>query len=151
LQPPKNIDVASSTADSRALGTRAATAQMNDNPQAALQLATRAIAADPRDPWAHYNKAAALARLGNVDEALKSFATAEELYNVADLWGRSVAIYGGAHALATAGRCEEAKKEFLRYAAFVRERAPRSADIAVRYAADCRAPATVPSTTTPTP
>jgi tetratricopeptide (TPR) repeat protein len=127
---------------------------MAGDPQAALAYAERAIAADPRDPWAHYNKAMALARLGNVDEALKSFAAAEQRYNVADIWGRSVAIYGGAHALSVASRCEEAKREFMRYAAFVRERDPRSAAMAERYAAGCRefqivVPATPPSPTSP--
>jgi hypothetical protein len=149
-RPPQDVRFDSSTADSQAYTTSAANAQMEGNPQAALGYATRAIAADPRDPWAHYNKAMALARLGNVDDALKSFASAEGLFNVADVWGRSVAIYGRAHALSVAGRCEEAKGEFLRYAAFVHERDPRSADMAVRYAAGCREHAGAePATPTP--
>jgi tetratricopeptide (TPR) repeat protein len=151
LQAPRDVRVDASTPDSEALATRAATAEIAGNPQAALAYAARAIEADPRDPWGHYDKAAALARLGNIDDALKSFAASEERFNVADVWGRSVAIYGGAHALAGAGRCEEAKREFLRYAAFVRERDPRSADLAVRYAADCHGPAVVPATPTAPP
>jgi tetratricopeptide (TPR) repeat protein len=122
---------------------------MQGNPQAALTYANRAIAADPHDPWAYYDKAAALSRLGYVDDAVKSFTSAEQLFNPSDVWARSVAIYGAAHALSSAGRCEEAKGEFLRYAAFIRQRDPRSADMAVRYAADCRAPAVVPSTPAP--
>ena len=149
LEPPKDVNVDSSTAGSEAYATRAANAEIAGDPQAALTYAARAVQADPRDPWAHYDKAAALARLGNTDDALKSFTAAEERFNPADLWGRSVAIFGGAHAYAEAGRCEEAKREFLRYAAFVRERDPKSADIAVRYAASCRAPAPVPSSSTP--
>jgi Flp pilus assembly protein TadD len=122
---------------------------MEGNPQAALAYAARAIAADPKDPWAHYNKAVALARLGSVDDAVQSFRAAEERFNLGDVWGRSVAIYGSAHALAQAGRCDEAKSEYHRYAEFVRERDPRSADMAVRYAATCRPTVTVPSTATP--
>jgi Flp pilus assembly protein TadD len=148
-QPPKNVTVEPSTADSEAFATRAANAQMEGNPQAALAYAERAIAADPRDPWPHYNKASALARLGNVDEAVKSFTTAEQLFNLGDVWARSVAIYGSAHALAQVGRCDEAKVEYNRYAAFIRERDPRSADMAVRYAATCRPPVGVPSTPPP--
>jgi tetratricopeptide (TPR) repeat protein len=142
--------VNSSTPASQALSTRAANAQMTGNPEAALQYAAKAVAADPNDPWAHYNKATALARLGNVDDALKSFAAAEERFNLADIWGRSVAIYGGAHALSEVGRCEEAKREYQRYAAFVRERDPVSADMATRFAATCMTPAHIPAST-PTP
>jgi tetratricopeptide (TPR) repeat protein len=140
-EAPRNVTVEPSNAASEDFATRAANAEMSGNPQASLALAARAIEADPRDPWPHYDKAMALARLGNVDDAMKSFAAAEERFNVADIWGRSIAIYGGAHALATAGRCEEAKREYLRYAAFINERDPHSADMAVRYAATCRAPA----------
>jgi tetratricopeptide (TPR) repeat protein len=150
-EPPKDVKVEPSTADSEAFATRAASAQMGGNPAVALEYAARAVAADPRDPWAHYDKAAALSRLGNIDDALRSFRAAEERFNVADIWGRSIAIYGAAHALSQAGHCEEAKAEFLRYAAFVRERDPRSADMAMRYAADCRAPVAAPSAPPSTP
>ena len=151
LQAPRNVSVDASTPTSEAFATRAANAEIAGNPQAALTYAARAIEADPRDPWAHYDKAAALARLGNVDDAMKSFTAAEERFNAADVWGRSVAIYGGAHALSEAGRCEEAKREFLRYASLVRERDPKSADLAVRYAASCRPPAQVPAAAPPSP
>jgi len=151
-RPPQDVTVSSSTADSQAYGTSAANSQMAGNPQAALSYADRAIAADPRDPWAHYDKAMALARLGDVDDALKYFKASEERFNLADTWGRSVAIYGGAHALSVASRCEEARREFQRYAAFVRGRDPRSADMAMRYAAGCREKQTVePSETSTIP
>jgi tetratricopeptide (TPR) repeat protein len=149
-EPPKNVNVEPSNTTSEELATQAANAEMGGNPQAALALAARAIEADPRDPWPHYNKAVALARLGNIDDAVKSFGAAEQRFNIADIWGRSIAIYGGAHALATAGRCAEAKREYLRYAAFINERDPYSANMAVRYANDCRAPAAVsPAPATP--
>jgi tetratricopeptide (TPR) repeat protein len=145
-----------STPESEALATNAAHAQMGGNPQAALTYAARAVDVDRRDPWAHYDKAIALAHLGNVDDALKSFAVAESRFAPNDVWARSIAIYGAAHTLATAGRCEEAKKEFFRYSSLVRARDPRSADMALRYADACRSPAQAPGgpssmTTTPTP
>jgi Flp pilus assembly protein TadD len=145
LEAPKNVTVEHSTPASRALSTQAAHAQMSGDPRAALTLAERAIAADPRDPWGHYNAADALARLGRTDEAVAAFGAAEERYVASDAWGRSVAIYGRAHALSEAGRCDEARREFVRYADFVRPHDPQAADLATSYATTCRAPAQVPS------
>ena len=145
LQPPRNVGAEPATPESEALATRAAKSEMAGDPRSALTLAAQAVAADPRDPWAHYDKAMALAHLGNVDDALKSFTAAETRFAPGDPWARSVAIYGGAHVLATAGRCDEARRELLRYATFVRDRDPKSADMATSYAATCRPPA-VPST-----
>jgi tetratricopeptide (TPR) repeat protein len=122
------------------LTSEAASAEMAGDPRAALAFADRAIQADPRDPWGHYDRGMALARLGQTDQALKAFADAEQHFGSGDVWGRSVAIYGRAHALDLARRCDEARQEYLRYAAFVRERDPSSADLATRYAADCKAP-----------
>jgi tetratricopeptide (TPR) repeat protein len=123
------------------LTTEAASAAIAGDPDEALSYARRAIAADPHDAWAHYVRAAALARLGKVDDALTWFAAAEVRFAPTDVWARSVAIYGAAHALAEAGRCREARDEFLRYAAFVKERDQESADMAIRYAARCKEPA----------
>jgi tetratricopeptide (TPR) repeat protein len=138
LEPPKNVNVEPSTPRSAQLASRAASAEIAGDPQAALQLAEKAVAANPRDPWGYYAKGDALASLGKVDDAVKALGLAEEHFALSDLWGRSVAIYGRAQALAEVNRCAEARGEFLRYAAFVRERDPQSADIAIRVAADCR-------------
>jgi Flp pilus assembly protein TadD len=145
LEAPKNVNVEPSTPASRSLSSQAASAQMSGDPRAALTLAERAIAADPRDPWGHYNRADALARLGRTDEAVAAFGAAEERYAASDVWGRSVAIYGSAHVLSQAGRCEEARREFVRYANFVRPHDPMAADLATSYATTCRAPAKVPN------
>jgi Flp pilus assembly protein TadD len=149
LEAPKNVNVEPSTPASRSLSSQAASAQMSGDPRAALTLAERAIAADPRDPWGHYNRADALARLGRTDEAVSAFGAAEQRFAASDMWGRSVAIYGSAHALSQAGRCDEARREFIRYADFVRPRDPLSADLATSYATTCRAPAKVPSAQPP--
>jgi tetratricopeptide (TPR) repeat protein len=122
------------------LTSEAASAEMSGDPQAALAYADRAIQADPRGPWGYYDRGMALARLGQTDQALKAFSAAEERYGLGDVWGRSVAIYARAHALDQARRCDEARQEYQRYAIFIRERDPKSADLATRYAADCKTP-----------
>jgi tetratricopeptide (TPR) repeat protein len=143
-QPPKNINVEPTTPKSAALTSRAASAEMAGNPQAALKLAERAIAANPHDPWGYYDKAMALARVGQLDKALESFVAAEQRYSAADRWGKSVAIYGRAHALSEAGRCGEAKQTFSVYASLIREQDPKSADLATKYGTECRSPVTAP-------
>jgi tetratricopeptide (TPR) repeat protein len=140
-EAPRNVKVEAATPRSAELSSRAASAEMAGDPQDALKLSEKTIAANPRDPWGYYGRAIALRQLGRVDDALQAYSSAEGLFAPSDLWGRSVAIYGRAHALEQAGRCTEAKGEFERYAAFVRERDPKSADMATRYAADCRSPA----------
>jgi hypothetical protein len=141
-EPPKNVRVEPGTQASEALTSSAASAEISGNPQQALALSKRALDADPRDPWAHYIRASALARVGQLEEALRSFRAAEDRFATSDVWARSVAIYGAAHALDEAGRCDEARAEFQRYAEFVRERDPKSADMAMRYGANCKSPTT---------
>jgi tetratricopeptide (TPR) repeat protein len=138
---PQNVNVEAATPRAAKLTSEAATAEAAGEPQAALKLAERAIEADARAPWGYYDKGAALSRIGKTDDALSAFAAAEQRFALSDQWGRSVAIYGRAHALDEARRCDEAREEYNRYAAFVRERDPKSADMATRYAADCKAPA----------
>jgi Flp pilus assembly protein TadD len=139
-QPPKNVNVEPTTTKAAALTSRAASAEMKGNPQAALKLAERAIVANPRDPWAYYDKAMALAQVGQLDRALDAFGAAEQRYSATDRWGKSVAIYGRAHALSEVGRCDEARKAFRAYASLIREQDSKSADMAMTYAVDCRSP-----------
>jgi tetratricopeptide (TPR) repeat protein len=143
-QPPKNVNVEPTTPKAAALTSRAASAEMSGDPQAALKLADRAIAADPHDPWGYYDRAMALSRVGQLDRALESFVAAEQRYAASDRWGKSVAIYGRAHALSEAGRCGEAKQTFGAYASLIREQDQKSADLAVKYGAECRSPAGAP-------
>ena len=143
-QPPSNVKVDPSTPKSARLTSRAASAEIAGDPQTALKLAERAIAADPADPWGYYDKGAALARIGKVDDALKAFGAADQRYALSDQWGRSVAIYGGAHALGEAQRCDEARREFTRYSSLIHERDPKSAQLAMKYARDCKSPIDAP-------
>ena len=144
-QAPKNVNVEPTTPKSAALTSRAASADMTGNPQKALKLAERAIAANPRDPWGYYDKAMALSQIGQLDRALESFGAAEQRYSATDHWGKSVAIYGRAHALSEVGRCAEARTAFRAYASLIREQDPKSANMATKYAADCRSPIEAPA------
>jgi tetratricopeptide (TPR) repeat protein len=141
---PANVKQEPTTPRAAKLTSRAASAEMAGDPQAALKLAEHAIVANPRDPWGYYDKGGALSRLGRTDDAVAAFSAAEERYGLSDQWGRSIAIYGKAHALGEAKRCDEARREFARYAAFVRERDAKSADMAMRYSGECKSPAEAP-------
>jgi tetratricopeptide (TPR) repeat protein len=146
LAAPRNINAEPWTRQSSELTTRSAKAQMQGQPQQALALADQAIAANPRDPWPFYGRGMALLALGQTDQAVASLGEAERRFGPNDRWGRSVAIFGRAHALAQAGRCAEAQQAYEQYAAFVESLAPDSARLARRYAAECKPPqATTPA------
>jgi Flp pilus assembly protein TadD len=157
LRAPQKASAEAATKQSGALTTRAAVADMQGNPEQARELANQAIRANPRDPWPYYNKGMALAQLGETDGALAALFAAEQHFAQTDRWGRSVAIYGRAHALKMAGRCAEARQAYEEYAAFVGKEDPEGAAIARRYAADCRAaaptaaPGPAPASPTPAP
>jgi len=150
LHAPRNVNAEPHTQQSAALATRAAVADMNGNPEAALNLANQGISADPRDPWPYYNKGMALAELRQTDAAIAALFAAENHFAAGDKWGRSIAKYGRAHAFAVAGRCVEAKRAFEEYATFVDKDDPLAAKMARRYAADCNAPAS-PAPSAPRP
>jgi tetratricopeptide (TPR) repeat protein len=145
LRPPQNVHAEPWTRQSSELATRSAKAEMQGMPQQALALADQAIRVNPQDPWPHYDKGMALARLGQTDAALTSLNAAEQRFSAADRWGRSIAMYGRANTLALAGRCAEARQAFEEYAAFVQAQAPDAAAMARRYGTECRAPATAPA------
>jgi tetratricopeptide (TPR) repeat protein len=135
-------------ARSSAFATSAAKAEMAGAPRQAIRMADAAIKAAPQDPWPYYDKAMSLARLGRVDEAVIAFDFAEQKFSPSDTWGKSVAVYGRAHTLSEAGRCDEAKTAFFEYASIVKDSDPSSAAMARRYAAECESPESVPSPTT---
>jgi tetratricopeptide (TPR) repeat protein len=145
--PPQNVGAEPSTPASAALSTQAAAADMSGHPQQAVALADQAIRADPKDPWPYYDKAMALARVGEVDGALAAFGAAEQHFAPTDRWGRSVAVFGRAHTLAMAGRCTEAQQAFDEYAALNPDD-PNAAPLAQRYSADCRASSPPPNAPT---
>ncbi|HMF42522.1 MAG TPA: tetratricopeptide repeat protein [Polyangia bacterium] len=141
LQAPRNVNVEPTTKQSSELASRAAAADMKGNAGQAVQLADQAIRSDPRNAWAYYDKGMALAEMGETDGAIAALYAAEQHFAAADRWGRSVAIYGRAHALSQAGRCTEAVQAFAEYATFVGKDDPQAAYMARRYAMDCKSPA----------
>lgn len=154
LQAPKNVNAEVGNRQSSDLASRAAAADMQGNPQQAVELANQGIRADPRNPWPYYDKGMALAEMGQTDAAIAALYAAEQRFQPSDRWGRSVAIYGRAHALSQAGRCTESVQAFAEYANFVAKDEPQSAALARRYAMDCKAAqarATAPAPAQPTP
>jgi tetratricopeptide (TPR) repeat protein len=138
VEAPHNVTVEPSSPQSSQAATKAATADMKGDAQGAVKFADQGIAADPSDPWPYYNKAEALARMGQTDAAVATFAQAEQRFAETDRWGKSVAIFGRAHALAAAGRCKEARVAFTDYATLMHGD-PNAAKVARRYADDCDA------------
>jgi tetratricopeptide (TPR) repeat protein len=105
----------------------------------ALARANSAVALAPKNPWAQYNRAAALHHLGRSDDAVAAYKEAEARFGEDERWGKSLAIYGRARALDDVGRCDEAKRAYDEFASFVRKDDPGGADMALAYAEQCRA------------
>jgi tetratricopeptide (TPR) repeat protein len=103
-----------------------------------LDFAARAVAADPSNPWAHYDRGVALHDLGRTDAAIAAYRAAEQRFGNGGQWGKSIAIYGRARALDDVGRCAEARAAYSEYADFVRSFDPRAAEMATTYARQCR-------------
>jgi tetratricopeptide (TPR) repeat protein len=103
----------------------------------ALILADQGIAAVPDNPWAHYNRAIALGRLGRTDESVEAYRTAERHFG-GNRTGQAISMYGRAQTLANAGECEDAKKEFGQYITFVTPFDPGGAANARAVAENCR-------------
>jgi tetratricopeptide (TPR) repeat protein len=118
------------------LTTRSVEAQLSGDSAKALTLAEKAIANDPNDPWGYYNRGDALRGLRRTDEAVAAFRDAEQRFT-ADAWGKSVAIWGQANALAEEGRCDEAAPIYERYARFVERLDASAAALARQYAKSC--------------
>src|SRR4051794_32725132 len=140
LKAPENVHAEPSTPASAELSSRAATADMKGNPQDALKLADQGIRTNAKDPWPYYDKGMALARLGEINGALAALLASEQHFAPGDRWGRSVAVFGRAHTLAEAGRCDEARAAFQEYMSVARGD-PDAVALASRYSRDCRPPA----------
>jgi tetratricopeptide (TPR) repeat protein len=103
----------------------------------ALSLADEAISKDAKDPWGYFNRGGALRALHRTDEAVSAFNDAEARMPAADLWGRSVAIWGQADALSRDGRCRDAAAVYERYAVTVEKVDRGAAALARQYAQHC--------------
>jgi len=119
------------------LATQSAEAELAGDHDKALRLADDAIKADPKNPWAYYDRGDALGALRRTDEAVVAFHDSERRYSEAEVWGKSIAIWGQANALGQAGRCEEASPVFERYAVLVEAVDKGAAQLARQYAKHC--------------
>jgi tetratricopeptide (TPR) repeat protein len=104
----------------------------------ALAIADRALASHPRDPWLLYNKGAAQAGLGRLEQALETLREAEQRFTTPH--EQSLAAYRRALALEFAGRCAEASTELSHYAAIVGNADPSLAKDALAHLSFCIPP-----------
>jgi tetratricopeptide (TPR) repeat protein len=118
--------------------TEAVNALVRGDYAGALATAERGLAAHPTDPWLLYDKGAAQAGLGHLDQALETLREAEKRFT--DPHDRSLAAYRRALALEFAGRCAESSTEFSRYAALVHNENPALADDALAHLKFCVPP-----------
>jgi hypothetical protein len=118
--------------------TAAAEALTRGESLEALTRADEALRADPANAWAHYNRAAALAGLNRVDEALAAYDTAAGKFAATDKRGHSLALWGKAHLLYRTGRCKEASQAFSDYTKFVGSSDPQAIELASHRASTCR-------------
>ncbi len=116
----------------------AAAESASNAPARSLAFGDRAVATDPSNPWGHYSRGVALHGLGRTDAAVAAYRAAEERFGNKEPWGKSIAMYGRARAFDDVGRCSEARAAYAEYATFVRSSDPNAADMAIRYAKECR-------------
>jgi tetratricopeptide (TPR) repeat protein len=117
--------------------TAAAEALTRGETLEALTRADEALRADPQNAWAHYNRAAALAGLNRVDEALAAYDAAAGKFAASDKRGHSLALWGKAHLLYRTGRCQEASQAFDAYTKFVGSSDPQAVELASHRASTC--------------
>jgi tetratricopeptide (TPR) repeat protein len=103
----------------------------------ALTRADEAVRADPKSGWAHYNRAAALAALGRIDEAVAAYDEAAGKFSAGEVRGRSLALWGKAHVLYRVGRCNEASQAFGAYTKVIGSSDPQSTALASERASSC--------------
>jgi tetratricopeptide (TPR) repeat protein len=123
------------------LASESAEAELAGDHDKALRLADDAIKSDPKNPWAYYNRGDALGALHRLDEAIAALENAERRFSAAELWGRSIAIWGQANVFYQLGRCQDAAPIFERYASLVEE-VDKGASEGARQAARHCMPAT---------
>jgi hypothetical protein len=134
--------------------SRAAEALSRGDNMEALARADEAVRIDPRSGWAHYNRAAALAGLDRIDEAVQAYDQASATFAAGDTRGRSLALWGKAHVLYRVGRCAEATQAFGDYAKLVGGSDPQAATMAHERTTSCKPAKDQPAataTTTNTP
>ena len=138
---PLKQSVAPGTADG--LASQSVQAELAGDHPKALQLAEDAIKSDPQNPWGRYAKGDALGSLQRIDDAAVAFRAAEQHFSDAEMWGKSIAIWGQANAFFQVGRCQDSTPLYERYASFVEKVDQEAAALARRFEKSCIArPAT---------
>ena len=132
---PLKQTVAPGTADG--LASQSVQAELAGDHPKALQLAEDAIKSDPRNPWGRYAKGDALGSLQRIDDAASAFREAEQHFSDAEMWGKSIAIWGQANAFFQVGRCQDASPLYERYASFVEKVDAEAAALARRFEKSC--------------
>jgi tetratricopeptide (TPR) repeat protein len=122
-----------------AASTRSVYALADGDYWRALDEANDGLEFAPDDAWLLYNRGAALAGVGYVDDAIETLRRAEQLFAAGNLHGRSVATYRRAIALEIAGRCDEAGAELRHYADLMTPTEPALAQHALTHLKFCRA------------
>jgi tetratricopeptide (TPR) repeat protein len=104
----------------------------------ALARAEHAVRLAPWNPYAHYDRAVALRRLGRTDAAVAAFREAERRFGNADRHGKAISIYGRARALDDVGRCSDASVAYTEFSRFTSVFDPAASKMALGYAQQCR-------------
>jgi Tfp pilus assembly protein PilF len=130
--------------------SRAAEALSRGDNMEALSRADEAVRINPKSGWAHYNRAAALAGLNRIDEALQAYDQASATFAANDTRGRSLALWGKAHVLYRVGRCTEASQAFGDYTKLVGGSDPQAVTMASDRASSCRPSKDQPATASAT-
>jgi len=117
--------------------TAAAEALSKGDTLEALTRADEALRADPKNAWAHYNRAAALAGLNRTDEAVAAYDQAAGAFAATDKRGKSLALWGKAHLLYRTGKCTQAREAFDAYTKFVGSSDPQATELASHRATTC--------------
>jgi tetratricopeptide (TPR) repeat protein len=100
---------------------------------------TTLTSAEATDGWSRYERAVELSHQDRTDVALDTYREAESIFRKSnDRHGIGVAIYGEAHVLDEAGRCDEARAEYQRYASYIRFEDPNASALAIGYGHACQ-------------
>lgn len=133
-QPTKATMIPASPMDR---ASKAAEALSRGENLEALARADEALRADPKSAWAHYNRAAALAGLKRVEEAVAAYDQAATHFAAADVRGKSLSLWGKAHLLYRVGRCTEAGSAFGEYTKVVGSTDPQGTALASERSNSC--------------
>ena len=89
--------------------------------QKVMALSEQGLVADSNNAWLLYDRGAAMASLGRLDEAVTTLARAQAAFPADQPWGRALASYRRGLALARLGRCNEAQVALAKYTTLMKQ------------------------------